>query len=92
MTDLTNKEKEFVETKRQFDEYEKNKLIKEKYDLSIESCDLKISGLNSKLERWNEVQDKIKSNLKIEEMLIKADIRIDELEQMKKNKNQQISS
>jgi DNA repair ATPase RecN len=92
MTDLTNKEKEFVETKRQFDEYEKNKLIKEKYDLSIESCDLKISGLNSKLERWNEVQDKIKSNLKIDEMLIKADIRIDELEQMKKDKNQQISS
>ncbi len=27
MTDLTNKEKEFVETKKQFDEYEKNKLI-----------------------------------------------------------------
>jgi hypothetical protein len=92
MTDLTNKEKEFVETKRQFDEYEKNKLIKEKYDLSIESCDLKISGLNSKLERWNEAQDKIKSNLKIDEMLIKADIRIDELERMKKDKNQQISS
>jgi DNA repair exonuclease SbcCD ATPase subunit len=92
MTDLTNKEKEFVETKKQFDEYEKNKLIKEKYDLSIESCDLKISGLNSKLERWNEVQDKIKSNLKIDEMLIKADIRIDELERMKKDKNQQISS
>jgi DNA repair exonuclease SbcCD ATPase subunit len=92
LNELSVKEKEFVETKRQFDEYEKNKLIKEKYDLSIESCDLKISGLNSKLERWNEVQDKIKSNLKIEEMLIKADIRIDELEQMKKNKNQQISS
>ena len=92
LNELSVKEKEFVETKRQFDEYEKNKLIKEKYDLSIESCDLKISGLNSKLERWNEVQDKIKSNLKIDEMLIKADIRIDELEQMKKNKNQQISS
>ena len=92
LNELSVKEKEFVETKRQFDEYEKNKLIKEKYDLSIESCDLKISGLNSKLERWNEVQDKIKSNLKIDEMLIKADIRIDELELMKKNKNQQISS
>jgi DNA repair exonuclease SbcCD ATPase subunit len=92
MTDLTNKEEEFVETKKQFDEYEKNKLIKEKYDLSIESCDLKISGLNNKLERWNEVQDKISSNLKIEEMLIKADIRIGELERVKKDKNQQISS
>jgi DNA repair exonuclease SbcCD ATPase subunit len=92
MTDLTNKEEEFVETKKQFDEYEKNKLIKEKYDLSIESCDLKISGLNNKLERWNEVQDKISSNLKIEEMLIKADIRIGELDRVKKDKNQQISS
>jgi DNA repair exonuclease SbcCD ATPase subunit len=92
MNDLSFKEKEFVETKKQFDEYEKNKLIKEKYDLSIESCDLKISGLKSKLERWNEVQDKIKSNLKIDEMLIKADIRIDELESLKKDKNQQISS
>jgi len=92
LNELSVKEKEFVETKRQFDEYEKNKLIKEKYDLSIESCDLKISGLNSKLERWNEAQDKIKSNLKIDEMLIKADIRIDELERMKKDKNQQISS
>jgi DNA repair exonuclease SbcCD ATPase subunit len=92
LNELSVKEKEFVETKKQFDEYEKNKLIKEKYDLSIESCDLKISGLNSKLERWNEAQDKIKSNLKIDEMLIKADIRIDELERMKKDKNQQISS
>ena len=92
LSELSNKEKEFVDAKRQFDEYEKNKLIKEKYDLSIESCDLKISGLNNKLERWNEAQDKIKSNLKIDEMLIKADIRIDELERLKKDKNQQITS
>jgi DNA repair exonuclease SbcCD ATPase subunit len=92
MTDLSNKEKTFVESKKQFDEYEKNKLIKEKYDLSIESCDLKISGLKTKLEKWNEIQDKIQSNLKIEEMLIKADLRLDELERLKTQKNKEIST
>jgi DNA repair exonuclease SbcCD ATPase subunit len=92
MNDLSDKEKTFVESKKQFDEYEKNKLIKEKYDLSIESCDLKISGLNSKLTRWNEIQDKIKSNLKIDEMLIKADLRLEELERLKTQKSKQIST
>lgn len=92
MTDLSNKEVEFVETKKQFDLYEKNKLIKEKYELSIEGCDLKISGLNTKLEKWSEVQDKITANVKIDEMLIKADLRLDELERLKKEKNQQVSA
>lgn len=92
MTDLTNKEKEFVETKRQFDEYEKNKLIKEKYDLSIESCDLKISGFEDKLKRWGEVQDKIKTNDQIDSMLIKADLKLDSYDKILKEKNNQISS
>ena len=92
MTDLSLKEKEFVETKKQFDEYEKNKLIKEKYDLSIESCDLKIAGLNTKLEKWEEVQDKIQGNKKIDEMLLKADMRLEELERTKRAKTTEIST
>ncbi len=92
ITDLTNKEKQFVETKRQFDEYEKNKLIKEKYELSIESCDLKITGLNTKLEKWEEVQDKIQGNKKIDEMLIKADLRLEDLERTKRTKTNEIST
>jgi DNA repair exonuclease SbcCD ATPase subunit len=89
---LSGKEKTFVESKRQFDEYEKNKLIKEKYDLSIESCDLKIDNLNDKLKRWSEVQDKIKINTQIDGQLIKADLRLDELDRLKKNKNSEISN
>jgi DNA repair exonuclease SbcCD ATPase subunit len=92
MTDLTNKEKEFVETKKQFDEYEKNKLIKEKYDLSVESCDLKISSLEDKLKRWCEVQDKIKTNDQIDSMLIKADLKLESYDRLLKEKNNQISS
>jgi DNA repair exonuclease SbcCD ATPase subunit len=92
MTGLSNKEKEFVETKRQFDEYEKNKLIKEKYELSIESCDLKISGLEDKLKRWGDVQDKIKTNDQIDSMLIKADLKLESYDRLLKEKNNQISS
>ena len=80
MTDLSNKEQSFVKLKKEFDEYEKNKLVKEKYEISIESCDLKIGSLNDKIKRWEEIQDKISENQKIDSLLIKADVRLDELE------------
>ena len=80
MTDLSGKEQSFVKLKKEFDEYEKNKLVKEKYEISIESCDLKIGSLNDKIKRWEEIQDKISENQKIDSLLIKADVRLDELE------------
>jgi exonuclease SbcC len=92
MTDLSGKEQSFVKLKKEFDEYEKNKLVKEKYELSVESCDLKIGTLKDKLKRWEEIQDKIQENQKIETLLIKADIRLEELESQKKTINTNISN
>ena len=89
---LTGKEQDFVQLKKDFDEYEKNKLIKEKYELSIESCDLKIGVLKGKLDRWGDVQDKIKENTQIDSMLIKADLRLDELDHLKRQKNTNITN
>ena len=83
MKDLISKEQGFTQLKKEFDEYEKNKLIKEKFEVSIESIDLKIEGLKVKLERYNEVQDKIAENNKIDTMLIKAGSRLEELEREK---------
>jgi DNA repair exonuclease SbcCD ATPase subunit len=83
MNDLSDKEQSFVKLKKEFDEYEKNKLIKEKYELSIESCDLKIGVLKDKIKRWEEIQDKISENQKIDTLLIKADLRLEELEREK---------
>ncbi len=80
MTDLSIKEQGFVQLKKEFDEYEKNKLVKEKYEISVESCDLKIGSLTDKIKRWEEIQDKIQENQKIDSLLIKADVRLDELE------------
>ena len=92
MTDLSNKEQGFVQLKKEFDEYEKNKLVKEKYEISVESCDLKISGLKDKIRRWEEIQDKIQENQKIDSQLIKADLRLEELEREKTKVTSLISS
>ena len=92
MQDLSCKEQSFVQLKKEFDEYEKNKLIKEKYEVSVESCDLKIENLKQKIKSWEEIQDKIQENQKIESMLIKADLRLDELETQKSNINNTISN
>jgi DNA repair exonuclease SbcCD ATPase subunit len=88
---LSDKEQSFVQLKKEFDEYEKNKLVKEKYEISVESCDLKISVLNDKLKRWVEIQDKIQENQKIDGQLIKADLRLEELEREKTRINSLIS-
>ena len=92
MNDLSNKEQTFVKLKKEFDEYEKNKLIKEKYDLSIEGYNLKIENLETKLKRWDEIQDKVATNKKIDEMLIKADLRLDQLDSLKTTNNTKITT
>jgi len=92
MNELSIKENGFVQLKREFDEYEKNKLIREKYEISIESYDLKISNLKQKLNRYTELQDKISENIKIDGLLIKAGMRIDELEYEKQNVNKNINN
>ena len=92
MRELTSKEEGFVNLKKEFDEYEKNKLIKEKYELSVERFQLMIDSLKTKLERYSEVQDKIVENNKTDGLLIKAGIRIDELEVEKKTIETSISN
>jgi DNA repair exonuclease SbcCD ATPase subunit len=91
MQDLSSKEKGFVNLKKEFDEYEKNKLIKEKLELNIESFNMKIEKLNEKLTKYEQAQEKIQANNKIDELLIKADIRLDELEREKDVINKKIT-
>ena len=82
---LDLQEKSFTSLKKDFDEYERNKLIKEKYEVSLESNELKLVKVEDKLKRYNEVQDKIKKNNEIDAQLIKANLRIDELISEKRN-------
>lgn len=77
--ELDKKEKSFIQLKKDFDEYERNKLIKEKYEITLESTILKLTQAKEKLVRYQEVQDKIKKNNEIDAQLVKANLRIDEL-------------
>jgi DNA repair exonuclease SbcCD ATPase subunit len=77
--DLQQQEMSFVELKNDFDRYEKNKLIKEKYEISLESAKDKKVALQEKLDRYEKVQEKIRKNNEIEAQLVKANMRINEL-------------
>ena len=79
ITKLEKKEQGFVQLKKDFDEYERNKLIKEKFEISLESITLKLQNAKDKLKRYQEVQDKIKNNNDIDQQLVRAGLRIDEL-------------
>jgi hypothetical protein len=84
MRDLIGREQSFTQLKKEFDQYEKNKLIKSKFELTLESNELKKSKLDDKLKRYFDVQEKIKNNNEIEQKLIKANILIEELEREKR--------
>lgn len=79
MQDLSGKEQEFVQLKKDFDEYEKNKLIFEKYQATIESLESKKLLLEDKLKRYDEVQDIILKNNNTDSLIVKADMRLNEL-------------
>ncbi len=88
----TKEEKIFVELKTQFDVYEKNKLIKEKCEIRIESFELKKKGVKDILNRFREQEVKVKENNKIDEVLLKADMRLDELTNEKEEVNSNITT
>ena len=88
----SEQEKEFVDLKKQFDEYEKNKLVKEKYEIQLESFELKKKGVEDNLKRFKEQEIKVNENNKIDEVLVKADLRIDELNTEKDGVNSDITT
>jgi len=89
--DLVIKEKSFVDLKKDFDQYERNKLIKEKFEIQLETLELKKNGLSDKLKRFKEVQLKLEENKKIDETILKADMRLDVLTVERDGVNTKIS-
>ena len=89
---LDKDEKSFVQLKSEFDLYEKNKLIKEKYEIQIESLGLKKKEVKDRLERFRKDQQKLEENKKIDETLMKADLRLDELQRERDGINFKITN
>ncbi len=89
---LSSKEQGFVQLKKDFDEYERNKLVYEKYQATIENLELKKESLLDKLKRYDDIQDVIKSNEQIESQIIKANLRLEELKREEQLIQQEIST
>jgi len=89
---LSSKEQGFVQLKKDFDEYERNKLVYEKYQATIENLELKKESLLDKLKRYDDIQDVIKSNEQIESQIIKANLRLEELKREEQLVQQEIST
>ena len=92
MQELSDKEQGFVKLKKDFDEYERNKLVYEKYQATIENFELKKESLLDKLKRYDDVQDVIKSNEQIESQIIKANLRLEDLKREEQLVQQEVSS
>lgn len=92
--DLQNKEQSFVQLKKAFDEYERAKLLREKIEAGIESLELKLEKEKSTQSKYFEQQTKIEENKKLEETLMKASARLNELtgEQSKLEREQGANS
>jgi DNA repair exonuclease SbcCD ATPase subunit len=83
--ELEAKHEQLNKLKKDFDAYEKNKLIIKKHNLSLEANIIKIENLERTIKRYLEVQEKIKKNNQIDSLIIKANSKIDELN-FEKNK------
>lgn len=99
MNELNVKEQSFVLLKKEFDEYEKNKLIKEKYEANLESFELKLKNSEDTKTKYLDAQTKIEDNRNIDDKINRATIKLDELnfenltlEKEKGNNNLQIKN
>ena len=91
MQDLIIKEQGFTQLKKDFDEYEKNKLIREKYEVTLEATKLKMERVKDTLRKYEESQEKIKKNLELDAQILKAQVRIDDLISQKRLKEREIT-
>ena len=89
---LTETEKGFTQLKKDFDEYEKNKLIKEKFEVQIEAAALKKNQSEEKLKKYQEYQTILEENKKIDETIIRADMKLSVLENQKSSHITQIQT
>lgn len=76
-------EQSYVSLKKEFDEYEKNKLIKERHELTLEKTNFSIKELEEKQKKYFEIQEKIKENNKTETQIMKSDLRLNDLKSEK---------
>lgn len=67
---LSEKEKDFSILKKEYDEYERNKLRKARYELDAEQKQLEIDSKRAKLDRYESNKLKLEENQKIDQSIV----------------------
>lgn len=75
--ELKEKEKAFIDLKKEYDTYENNKLIKAKYELDVEQKQLQIDAKELKLTRYDSNKRKLEENTEIDGKLAVLKTKID---------------
>jgi len=68
--DLNEKEKVFLDLKKEYDEYEKNKIKKTRYELEVEQKRMEIEKLQMKLDNYDRNKQKLEENQKIDAEIV----------------------
>lgn len=89
---LENKNKEQTNIKKEYDIFEKNKLVKQKHQLTYESYGVKLTSLKEKLKNYLDAQTKINKNREVDNLIIKANNKIDELTYEKNKITREVTS
>lgn len=79
IADLDIKDRSYAQLKKDFDEYERNKLIKEKHEATLESTILRLESKMGTKKKYFEQKSKIEDNKKLDETIFKAGQRLTEL-------------
>jgi DNA repair exonuclease SbcCD ATPase subunit len=69
LVEVTEREKVFATLKKEYDEYERNKLKKAKYELESEQKQTEIDRIQTKLDNYDRNKQKLDENIKIDSEL-----------------------
>lgn len=79
LLNLQKKESEYAVLKKEYDEYERNKLRKAKYELEVEQKQLEIDVKNAKIDRYESNKKKLEENQKIDGEVVALKSQIDSI-------------
>lgn len=80
LVELTDKKNKMSLLKTQFADYERNKLIYENFLAQEESLTMRKETQEEKINSYYKNQEKIRENKKIDELIVKSDLRIGEIQ------------
>jgi DNA repair exonuclease SbcCD ATPase subunit len=92
ISEVTKKEKFFSSLKTEFDEYERNKIKKSRYEIDIELKQISINKIQDKIDEFNKNKEKLNENIRIDGELLGLKTQIETIVANIKRNNKSIEN